>query len=122
MQAFDPVAALVQNAAQPAVVTLLAGGGDGGMHRAATVAPGDLLDAAFQGAGDVGLIDDVEGTEGVGEEDRAAWVKDFAKMYNMEEKTAREALGKAGKFNDIDETLIEQKVLAFIKENSKISS
>ncbi|MCP4584127.1 MAG: trigger factor [candidate division Zixibacteria bacterium] len=56
------------------------------------------------------------------EEDRAAWVKNFANMYNMDEKTAREALGKAGKFNDIDDTLIEQKVLDFIKENSKISS
>jgi len=58
----------------------------------------------------------------VSEEDRAEWVKQFASMYNMTEQTAREALGKAGKFEDIDDTLLEKKVLDFIKENSKITS
>ena len=58
----------------------------------------------------------------VSEDDRAEWVKQFASMYNMTEQTAREALGKAGKFEDIDDTLLEKKVLDFIKENSKITS
>lgn len=58
----------------------------------------------------------------VSQDDRADWVKKFAGMYNMTEQTAREALGKAGKFEDIDDSLLEKKVLDFIKENSKITS
>jgi trigger factor len=58
----------------------------------------------------------------VSQEDRAGWVKRFASMYNMTEQSAREALGKAGKFEDIDDSLLEKKVLDFIKENSKITS
>jgi trigger factor len=66
-------------------------------------------------------IADVENVE-VNEQDRAEWVKEFAGRYNMSEKTAREALGKAGKFQDIDENLLERKVLDYIMENSDISS
>ncbi|HHI03508.1 MAG TPA: hypothetical protein ENL22_08305, partial [candidate division Zixibacteria bacterium] len=58
----------------------------------------------------------------VSEEDRAEWIKKFAVVYNMSEKAARETLGKAGKFEEIDDTLLEKKVLDFIKENSKITS
>ena len=58
----------------------------------------------------------------VNEEDRAEWVKKFARVYNMSEKTARETLGKTGKFEEIDDTLLEKKVLDFIKENSKITT
>jgi len=36
-----------------------------------SVAAGDLLDAALQGAGDVGLVDDVEGAERVGIKNRS---------------------------------------------------
>lgn len=55
------------------------------------------------------------------EEDRANWVKQFASAYNMSEKTARETLGRAGKFEDIDDNLLERKVLDFVKENSEIT-
>ncbi len=57
----------------------------------------------------------------VTEEDRAGWVKEFAAKYNMPEDKAREALGKAGKFQEIDENLLERKVLQFIIENAEIS-
>jgi trigger factor len=58
----------------------------------------------------------------VSEQDRAEWVKQFAAQYNMSEQSAREALGKAGKFEDIDDNLLERKVLDFVMENAKISS
>lgn len=57
----------------------------------------------------------------VTEADRVGWVKEFAAKYNMSEDKAREALGKAGKFREIDENLLERKVLEFIIENSEIS-
>lgn len=57
----------------------------------------------------------------VAEQERADWVKQFASAYNMSEKSAREALGKAGKFEDIDDNLLERKVLDFVKENSEIT-
>ena len=58
----------------------------------------------------------------IDEKDRSEWVKQFARSFNMSEEAARESLGKAGKFEDIDDILLEKKVLDFIKENSKISS
>jgi trigger factor len=58
----------------------------------------------------------------VSQDDRADWVKRFAGIYNMTEQSAREALGKAGKFDDIDDRLLEKKVLDFVKEKSKITS
>jgi trigger factor len=65
-------------------------------------------------------IADMEGMS-VSEEDRAGWVKEFAAQYNMPEDKAREALGKAGKFREIDENIMERKVLEFIIENAEIS-
>jgi trigger factor len=58
----------------------------------------------------------------VGEEDRAEWVKDFAKAYNVTEEQARESLGKARKLDDIDDSILEQKVLDFIKQNITITN
>lgn len=58
----------------------------------------------------------------IDEKDRSEWVKQFARSFNMSEEAARESLGKAGKFDDIDDILLEKKVLDFIKENSKITS
>lgn len=58
----------------------------------------------------------------VAEEDRADWVKDFAKAYNVTEEQARESLGKARKMDDIDDSILEQKVLDFIKQNITITN
>jgi len=58
----------------------------------------------------------------VGEEDRAQWVRDFAKAYNVTEEQARESLGKARKMDDIDDSILEQKVLDFIKQNITIAN
>jgi trigger factor len=58
----------------------------------------------------------------VGEEDRAEWVKDFAKAYNVTEEKARESLGKARRLDDIDDSILEQKVLDFIKQNITIAN
>ncbi len=58
----------------------------------------------------------------VGEEDRAEWVRDFAKAYNVTEEQARESLGKARKMDDIDDSILEQKVLDFIKQNITIAN
>ena len=56
------------------------------------------------------------------EQDRAKWVQQFAAQYNLTPERAGEALGRAGKFQEIDDNLLERKVLEFIKENSEISS
>ncbi len=53
-------------------------------------------------------------------EDRKRWVENFAKAYNMTEEAAREALGKSKKIQDIDESILEEKVLDFIINNSEI--
>lgn len=58
----------------------------------------------------------------VSEEDRAEWVRDFAKAYNVTEEQARESLGKARKMDDIDDSILEQKVLDFIKQNITIAN
>ncbi|MCD6162062.1 MAG: trigger factor [candidate division Zixibacteria bacterium] len=58
----------------------------------------------------------------VTESDRTEWIEQFAKAYNMSEKVARETLGRAGKFDDIDDSLLEKKVLDFIKDNSNITA
>jgi trigger factor len=57
----------------------------------------------------------------VSETDRAEWIKGFARQYNMPEEKARASLGRAGKFDDLDDSLLEKKVLDFVKENSKIT-
>ncbi|RKX19663.1 MAG: trigger factor [Candidatus Zixiibacteriota bacterium] len=56
------------------------------------------------------------------EEDRAKWVRGYAKAYNMSEETARQTLGQARKFDEIDDTILENKVLDFITRNSEIIS
>jgi trigger factor len=58
----------------------------------------------------------------VGPEERRKWVEDFAKTYNMSLEEARERLGKARKQEDIDDSILESKVLHFIIDNSEILS
>jgi trigger factor len=53
-------------------------------------------------------------------EDRKKWVENFAKTYNMTPEAAREALGKSRKQQDIDESILEEKVLQFIIDKSEI--
>jgi trigger factor len=53
-------------------------------------------------------------------EDRKKWVANFAKTYNMTEEEARGKLGHARKLEDIDDSIIESKVLQFIMDNSEI--
>jgi trigger factor len=55
-------------------------------------------------------------------EDRKRWVENFAKAYNMTEEAAREALGKSKKIQEIDESILEEKVLDFIINNSEIKT
>jgi trigger factor len=57
----------------------------------------------------------------VAEEDRANWVKDFARAYKVTEEEARQSLGRARKLDDIDDSIVEDKVLGFIKQNIKIA-
>jgi trigger factor len=53
-------------------------------------------------------------------EDRAKWVHDFSVTHNLSEERAREALGKSRKQGEIDDSIIEGKVLEFIIDNSEI--
>ena len=53
-------------------------------------------------------------------EDRMKWVHDFAVSHNLPVERAREALGKSGRQSDIDESIIEAKVLEHIIDNSEI--
>ena len=53
-------------------------------------------------------------------EDRKKWVANFARTYNMTEEDARERLGRARKLDDIDDSILESKVLRFIIDNSEI--
>ena len=56
----------------------------------------------------------------VTEEDRANWVKEFARAYKVSEEEARQSLGRARKMDDIEDSIIEKKVLDFISQNIKI--
>jgi len=56
----------------------------------------------------------------VAPEDRAKWVHDFSVAHNLTEERAREALGKSRKQSEIDDSIIEGKVLEFIIDNSEI--
>ncbi|NLI14840.1 MAG: trigger factor [candidate division Zixibacteria bacterium] len=58
----------------------------------------------------------------VSEEDRAEWVRDFARAYNITEEQARESLGRARRMDDIDDSILEQKVLDFIMQNITIAN
>ncbi|MEE9553367.1 MAG: trigger factor [candidate division Zixibacteria bacterium] len=53
-------------------------------------------------------------------DDRKRWVDGFAKTYNVSEKVAREYLGKSNKLQDIDESILEDKVVEFIIKNSEV--
>jgi trigger factor len=53
-------------------------------------------------------------------DDRRKWVENFAKTYNMTVEAARESLGKAKRLQDIDESILEEKVLQFIIDKSEI--
>ncbi len=53
-------------------------------------------------------------------DDRRKWVENFAKTYNMTVEAAREALGKSKKLQDIDDSILEEKVLEFIINKSEI--
>ncbi|OGC94859.1 MAG: trigger factor [candidate division Zixibacteria bacterium RBG_16_53_22] len=53
-------------------------------------------------------------------DDRKKWVENFARTYNMTEEEARERLGRARKLEDIDDSILESKVLQFIIDKSEI--
>jgi trigger factor len=53
-------------------------------------------------------------------EDRRKWVDKFARTYGMSEDEARERLGKARKQEDMDDSIIEDKVLQFIIDKSEV--
>lgn len=56
----------------------------------------------------------------VSTDDRKKWVLNFAATHDLTEEKARELLGKSKRQQDIDESLIENKILEFIIENSEI--
>lgn len=56
----------------------------------------------------------------VDEADRDAWVRNFAGRYDMSFEAARDALGRSRRFEEIDDTLLENKVLDFLAANVKI--
>jgi hypothetical protein len=55
-------------------------------------------------------------------EDRTNWVRRFAQAYNVSEEEARENLGRAHRFDDIDDSILENKVLDFLTKNAKITN
>ncbi len=56
----------------------------------------------------------------VAAEDRQRWVQAFAKTYNLSEEAARQALGKSKKKEDIDDSILESKVVEYIISNSEV--
>jgi trigger factor len=56
----------------------------------------------------------------VSADDRNKWVENFAKSYNMTTEAAREFLGKSKRIQDIDDSILEEKVLEFVINNSEI--
>src|SRR3546814_10541518 len=71
LEAIHLVTALVEHRHQPNFGAFAAGGGDVGMHGRAAVAAGLLRQSVLERAGDVGLVEDVERAEGIGDEHRA---------------------------------------------------
>jgi FKBP-type peptidyl-prolyl cis-trans isomerase (trigger factor) len=53
-------------------------------------------------------------------EDRKKWVHDFSTAHGLAEDKAREVLGKSRRQSDIDDSIIEGKVLDFMIDNSEI--
>ena len=56
----------------------------------------------------------------VGKEDRDKWVENFAKANSLELTKAKEFLAQSRKIEDINETILENKVIEFILSNSRI--
>jgi trigger factor len=56
----------------------------------------------------------------VGPDERKKWVEGFARTYNISEEKAREFLGKSGRVQNIDESILEDKVIEFIVKNSEV--
>jgi len=52
--------------------------------------------------------------------DRKKWVEGFARAYNVTEEKARQYLAKSDRIQDIDESILEDKVIEFIIRNSEI--
>ena len=55
-------------------------------------------------------------------EDRKKWVHDFAVTHNLTEERAREFLGQSRRASQIDDSIIEGKVLEFLMGNSEVIS
>lgn len=53
-------------------------------------------------------------------EDKDKWIENFAKANSLELKKAKEYLAQSKKIKDIDETILENKVIEFILSHSKI--
>lgn len=53
-------------------------------------------------------------------EDRAIWVHDFAITHNLTQEKAREILGRSKRQSEIDDSILEGKVLEHIIDNSEI--
>jgi len=53
-------------------------------------------------------------------DDRKKWVHDFSIAHNLSEEKAREVLGRSRRQNEIDDSIIEGKVLELIIDNSEI--
>jgi trigger factor len=68
------------------------------------------------------LFHEIAGKENitVTTDDRAKWVHDFSVAHNISPEKAREILGRSGRQSDIDDSILEGKVLEYIIENSEI--
>jgi trigger factor len=68
------------------------------------------------------LYHEIAGIEGikVAKEDKEKWVEDFAATYNITKERAKEYLGKSRKAQEIDESILEDKILEFIIRNSEV--
>lgn len=53
-------------------------------------------------------------------DDRAKWVHDFAITHNLAQEKAREILGRSKRQNEIDDSILEGKVLEHIIDNSEV--
>jgi trigger factor len=61
----------------------------------------------------IGRLAELENIE-VLPSDTEAWIKEFADRYQMEPDKAKEVLSKAGKFDEIRDSILEEKVVDFL--------
>ena len=61
----------------------------------------------------IGRLAELENIE-VMPSDTEAWIKEFADRYQMEPDKAKEVLSKAGKFDEIRDSILEEKVVDFL--------